>query len=139
MKVWFRLILVCGVLVGMLLRLTQAVSLNYPLPVVGSGPWFDGGRGSASDAPSVSLLRTIELHLVRAAPLQSHVPDCALTAGSISPPSQENNGPPGRTDGAWRVAGHADNSNQRHRALAPQNYWLNRPNLKNRGFATAFS
>ena len=137
MKVWLPLILVSGVLV--LLRLTQAVSLNYTLPVAGFGPWFDGGRGSASDPSSVSFLRTTELHLVRAGPLQSHVPDCASTAGNISPPGQENNGPPARTDGAWRVAGHAGNSNQGHRTLSPQNYWLNRPNFKNRGFATAFS
>ena len=115
MKLWFRLTLVCCVLVGVLLSLTQAVSLNYRLPVVGSGPSFDRGRGSASEASTVALLRSIEFHLARAGPLESLVSDYALTAGNISPPGQETYGPP-EPMGPWRVAGQAGNSNQRHRA-----------------------
>src|ERR1035438_6808267 len=39
----------------------------------------------------------------------------------------------------WRVTGQAGNSDQRHRATFPRNYWLSSAELKNRGFATAFS
>ena len=89
MKKWFRLTLVCGVLVGLLLSLTQAVGLNYLLPVVDSGRWFDRGTGPASDASTVSFIRSREFHLARAGPLESLVFDCALTADNLGPPAQE--------------------------------------------------
>ena len=79
MKQWFRLTLVCGVLVGLLLSLTQVVGLNYLSPVVGSGQGFDRGTEPASDVPTVSLFRSMEFHLARAGPLESLVFDCALT------------------------------------------------------------
>ncbi len=46
MNLWFRLTLVCCVLVclSMLLSLTQEVGLNQLLPIVASGPWLDVGR-----------------------------------------------------------------------------------------------
>jgi hypothetical protein len=92
------LILVCCLLVGLLLSLTQAVGLNYLLPVVGSGRWFDQETGPASDASTVSFIRSMEFHPARAG-LESLVFDCALTADNIGPPGQETYGRPG-TDGA---------------------------------------
>ena len=79
MKQWFRLILVCGVLVGLLLGLTQLVGLNYLLPVVASGRCLDRGTEPVSDASTVSFIRSMEFHLARAGPLESLVFDCALT------------------------------------------------------------
>jgi hypothetical protein len=79
MKQWFRLTLVCGVLVGLLLGLTQVVGLNYLLPVVASGQCFDRGTEPVSDASTVSFIRSMEFHLARAGPLESLVFDCALT------------------------------------------------------------
>ena len=138
MKKWFRLTLVCGVLVGLLLGLTQAVGLNYLLPVVDSGRWFDRGTGPASDASTVSFIRSMEFHLARSGPLESLVFDCALTADNLGPPAQRTYGRPERI-GPWKVAGQAGNSNQRHRGPPPQNYWPNRPNLNNWCFATRSS
>jgi hypothetical protein len=64
MKPWFRLALLCWVLVCLLLSLTQAIGLNHPSPVVGSGPWFDRGRESASDWPTASVVRSMEFDTV---------------------------------------------------------------------------
>jgi hypothetical protein len=90
MKLWFRLTLVCGVLVGLLLSLTQAVGRNHPLQVVGSEACFDRGREPASDA----LVRSMELDPARAEPLASLVFDSALTADNIGPPGQQTYGRP---------------------------------------------
>jgi hypothetical protein len=60
MKPWFRLALLCWVLGCLLLSLTQAIGLNHPSPVVGSGPWFDRGRESASDWSTASVVRSME-------------------------------------------------------------------------------
>jgi len=115
MKKWFRLTLVCGVLVGLLLGLTQVVGLNYLLPVVASGRCFDRGTGPASDPSTVSFIRSMEFHRARAGHLESLVFDCALTADNIGPRGQETYGRP-ELIGPWKVAGQAGNSNQRHRA-----------------------
>ena len=113
MKLCFRLILVCCLLVGVFLSLTQVVGLNYPLQVLGSGSWFHRGTGAASDACTFSFIRSMEFHPARAGPLESLVPEGALTAGNISPPAQETYGSPEPME-PWRVAGQAGNSN-RHR------------------------
>jgi hypothetical protein len=94
MKQWLRLTLVCGVLVGLLLGLTQVVGLNYTLQVLGSGSWFDRGTGPASDAPTIAFIRSMEFHPPRAGPLESLVFDCALNADNIGPPGQETYGRP---------------------------------------------
>jgi hypothetical protein len=85
MKLWFRLTLVGGVLVCLFFSLTQAVGLNHPLQVVGSGPWLDPGREPASDAPTVSVGRSMELP-ARAEPFESQLVDYALTANHLGPP-----------------------------------------------------
>jgi hypothetical protein len=131
MNLWFRLTLVCCVLVclSMLLSLTQEVGLNQLLPIVASGPWLDVGREPASDAPTVSAVRSTEIDPAR---IGSLVPDCALSANSIGPPGQETHGPP-ELMGHCRVADQAGNLNQRHRATFPRHYWLSTAELKNRG------
>ena len=139
MKLWFRLIFVCGAWLGLLLGLTQGVSLNYRLPVVGSGSWFDRGREPVSNAPTVSLrISSIQFDRARAAPLGFLVLDFALTTDNIGPPGQETCGATG-TDGAFaELPLKAGNSKQRHRHFL-RKIWPNRPNLKNRGSSTAFS
>jgi hypothetical protein len=136
MNLWFRLTLVCCVLVclSMLLSL-QEVGLNQLLPIVASGPWLDVGREPAFDAPTVSTVRSTEFDPAR---IGSLVPDCAWSANNIGPPGQETHGPP-QLIGHCRVADQAGSLNQRHRATFPRNYWLSTAELKNRGFATAFS
>ena len=137
MKRWFRLILVCCLLLGVLLSLTQAVGRNHRLPVVGSGPLFAHER-EPSSASTVSLLKSMESHLAHAGPFQSLVPECGLTAGNISPPGLKTYAPP-EPIGPRRVAGQAGNSNQRPRAtFSTKSLGFNRRS-ENRGFATAFS
>ena len=114
MTPWFRLTLVCGVLLCLLLGLTQAVDWNYQ-PVVSSGSLFDRGTKATSDSPTSSVVGSMAYDLARAGPLGSLVLDCRLTAGNIAPPGQENHGPP-EPMWPWQVAGQAGNSNQRHRA-----------------------
>src|SRR5713101_5383191 len=98
MNLWFRLTLVCCVLVclSMLLSLTQEVGLNQLLPIVASGPWLDVGREPASDAPTVSTVRSTEFDPAR---IGSLVPDCALSANNIGPPGAGDPQATG-TDGA---------------------------------------
>ena len=114
MTPWFRLTLVCCVLLGLLLGLTQALDWNYQ-PIVSSGSSFDRGTKATSDSPTSSVVGSVAFHLARAGPFGSLVLDCGLTAGNNDPPGQENHGPP-EPMGPWQVAGQAGNSNQRHRA-----------------------
>jgi hypothetical protein len=51
MTPWFRLTLVCCVLLCLLLGLTQGVDWNCQ-PVVSSGSSFDRGTKAASDLPT---------------------------------------------------------------------------------------
>jgi hypothetical protein len=107
--------LVGGAWVGLLLGLTLIVGLTYPLPVVGSGLWFDRGREPVSDAPAVSLISGMDFDPARATPLEFLVLDCVLTAGNISPPGQETYWRPERM-GPWRVASPTRRLKARHRA-----------------------
>jgi hypothetical protein len=137
MKPWLRLTLtlVGLALVCLLLNLTQAVALNHPLQTVGLGPRLDRGGKAASDAPSSSLVRCMEFDPARVASL---VLDRALRAGNISPPGEKTHGPP-EPMGRGRAADQAGNSNHRHRAIFSAKLLAFNPELKNRGFATAFS
>jgi hypothetical protein len=114
MTIWFRLTLICCVLLGLFLGLTQAVDCNYQ-PVVSSGSSFDRGTKATSDSPTSSVVGSMAFHLARAGPFASLVLDGGLTAGNIGPPGQENHGPP-EPMGPWQVAGQAGNSNPCHRA-----------------------
>jgi len=115
MKPWFRLAFLCWVLVCVLLSLTQAIGLNHPSPVVGSGPWFDRGRESASDWSTASVVRRMEFDPVHPGSLASVVLDRTGTAGNLAPPGLETHGPP-EPIGPRQVAGQAGSSKQRHRA-----------------------
>jgi hypothetical protein len=57
MNRWFHLTLVCCVLLCLFLSLPQAVGLNHGLQIVGLRSYFDRGAESASDAPTVSVVR----------------------------------------------------------------------------------
>jgi hypothetical protein len=116
MTTWFRLTLVCCILLCLFLGLTQAVDWNY-LPVVSSGSLFDRGTKATSDSPTSSVVGSMAFHLARAGPFGDLGLDCGLTAGNIGPPGQENHGPP-EPMGPWQVAGQTGNSNQRHRATS---------------------
>ena len=130
MKPWFRLTLVVCVLPCLLLNLTQAVALNHPLQVVGSGSWLDRGREPASHAPPVSVVRSTAFDSDRAGPRQSLVLDGVLTAVDLAPPGPESHGPP-EPMRPWQVAGQANHSNQHHRAtLSTKLLAFNRPNSR---------
>ena len=93
MTPWFRLTLICCVLLCLFLGLTQAVDWNYQ-PVVSSGSSSDRGTKATSDSPTSSVVGSMAFHLARARPFGSLVLDCGLTVGNIGPPGQENHGPP---------------------------------------------
>ena len=114
MTPWFRLTLICCLLLCLFLGLTQAVDWNYQ-PVVSSGSSSDRGTKATSDSPTSSVVGSMTFHLARTGPFGSLVLDCGLTVGNNDPPGQENHGLP-EPMGPWQVAGQAGNSNQRHRA-----------------------
>ena len=103
MTPWFRLILVCSVLLCLLLGLTQAVGWNYQ-PVASSGSLFDRGTKATSDSPTSSVVGSMVFDSARAGPFGSLVLDRELTAGNTGPPGQENYGAIA-TDRPWQVAG----------------------------------
>jgi hypothetical protein len=138
MTLWFRLTIVCGALLGLLLGLTPPADWNYQSHAVRSGPCFDQGKETASDSSTASVIESMECDPARAAPLESLVRDCALTASNTGPPGQQTHGP-AEPMGPWRVAGQAGNSNQRHRATFSTNLPAFDRQIKNRGFATGFS
>jgi len=90
MTPWFRLTLVCCVLLFLFLGLTQAVDWNYQ-PVVNSGS-SDEGTKARSYLPTSSVVGSMAFHLARAGPFGSLVLDCGLTAGNTVPPGPENHG-----------------------------------------------
>ena len=114
MKRWFRLTLVCCLLLCLFLGLTQPVDWNYQ-PVVSSGSSFHRTTQATCDSPPSSVVGTMAFDLARPRPFGSLVLDHGLTAGNIGPPGQENHGPP-EPMGPWQVVGQEGNSNQRHRA-----------------------
>ena len=89
MTPWFRLTLVCCVLLGLLLGLTQAVDWNY-LPVVRSGSSFDRGTKATSDSTTSSVVERMAFDLARVRPFGSLVLDRG--SGNIGPPGQQNRG-----------------------------------------------
>jgi len=95
MTLWFRLTIVCRALLGLLLGLTPPADWNYQSHAVRSGPCLDQGKQTAFDSSTASVIESMECDPARAAPLESHVRDCALTASNTGPPGQETHGPPG--------------------------------------------
>jgi hypothetical protein len=132
MTPWFRLTLVCCVLLCLFLGLTQAVDCNYQ-PVTSSGSPFDRATKATSDSPPSSVVGSMAFDLARTRPFGSLVLDCGLTARNIGPPDQENHGPPEPT-GPWQVAGQTGNSNQRHRATLPTKLLVFSRTIEESGF-----
>ena len=106
MKRWFHLTLVCCLLLCLCLSLPQAVGLNHGLQIVGLRSYFDRGAESASDAPTVSVVRRMRFDPARAGPLRSLILDDEWTASNLGPPGSEAHGPP-ILIGPGRVAGQA--------------------------------
>ena len=136
MTPWFRLTLVCCVLLFLFLGLTQAVDWNYQ-PVVNSRS-SDEGTKARSYSPTSSVVGSMAFHLARARPFGSLVLDCGLTVGNIGPPGQENHGPPEPMDLGKLPARPATQTNAIEQPC-PKTYWFLAEKLKSRGFASAFS
>ena len=115
MMTWFRLTLVCGALLGLLLGLTRPADWNDPSPAVRLGPCFDRGNEATSDPPTASVVASLESDPVRAGPFQFLVLDCTLSASKTGPRGQETHGLPDPM-GPWRVADQPATQNQRPRA-----------------------
>jgi hypothetical protein len=88
MMTWFRLTLVCGALLGLLLGLTQPADWNEPSPAVRSRPCFDRGNEATSDSPTASVVASMESDPARAGPFRFLVLDCTLSASNIGPPDK---------------------------------------------------
>ena len=131
MTPWIRLTLICGLLLGLFLGLTQAVDWNYQ-PVV-SGSSSDRGTTATSDSPTSSIVGNMAFDLVRARPIGFLVLDYGLTARNIGPPGQENHGPP-EPMGPWQVVGQAGSSNQRHRATLSKKLLVFSRKIEESGF-----
>jgi hypothetical protein len=138
MKLWFRLAIVCGALLGLLLGLTPLADWNYQSHAVRSGPCFDQGKEAASDSSTASVVESMECDPARAASLESLVLDRALTASNTGPPGPETHGLRNR----WALAELPVKPATQTNAIeqpSPQIYWLSTTELKIGGFATGFS
>jgi hypothetical protein len=113
MKRWFHLTLVCCVLLCLFLSLPQAVGLNHGLQIVGLRSYFDRGAESASDAPTVSVVRRMRFDPARAGSLRSLILNGEWTASNLGPPGSETHAPTEPIGpGELPVNGHAGNANQ---------------------------
>src|ERR1700737_410314 len=130
MKLWFRLTIVCGALLGLLLGLTPPADWNYQSHVVRSGPCFDQGKETASDSSTASLVASMECDPARAASLESLVLDRALTVSNTGPPGQET---PGRAELMVALGELPLKPATQTNAIqqpSPQIYWLSTAELK---------
>ena len=132
MTPWFRLTLVCCVLLCLLLGLTQAVDWNYQ-SVVSSGSSFDRGTKATSDSPTSSVVESMAFDLARVRPFGSLVLDRGSTAGDTGPPGQENYGPP-EPMGPWQVAGQPATPTNTSNTLLSAKLLAQTINSKNSGF-----
>lgn len=82
MKQWFRLTLVCCVLLCLFLSLPQAVGLNHGLQIVGLRPEFDPGKEPYLRR-TVSVVRSMRFGPARTGSLAPLVLECAWTARAI--------------------------------------------------------
>jgi hypothetical protein len=80
----------------------------------------------------------MEFDQARAAPLEFLAIDSAMTAGNMGPPGQQIHGPP-QAMRPWQVAGQSQQLNATIESPSSTKLLLDPSNLKNRGFATAFS
>jgi hypothetical protein len=137
----FRLTLLCLGILCLLLSLTQPAEFDHRLPIVGSESWFARHLESATDAPTVSVVRSLQSP-ARAGPRQSLVFRCTLTMVNTGPPDWGRHGPPPAIAVLASCRSGGNPGNSKTNALehhSPQEFWLKPPISKIRGFATAFS
>ena len=131
MTPWFRLTLICCVLLCLFLGLTPAVvGITSLLSARDPHP---RRYQATSDSPTSSVVGSMAFHLARARPFGSLVLECGLSVGNIGPPGQENHGPP-EPMGPWQVVGQAGNSNQRHRATLSKKLLVFSRKIEESGF-----
>src|ERR1700737_719912 len=130
MKLWFRLTIVCGALLGLLLGLTPPADWNYQSHVVRSGPCFDQGKETASDSSTASLVASMECDPARAASLESLVLDRALTVSNTGPPGQETHGPAELMVALGELPLKPATQTNAIQQPSPQIYWLSTAELK---------
>jgi hypothetical protein len=136
MTSWFRLTLCVLALLCLLLHLTQPADLNHQLQIVGSGSWFAPHTESATDAPTVSVARSMQFS-ARAGARQSLVFSGTLTVVNTGPPGWGRVGPPAviAVLASCRSGGNAGNSKINTLGHhSPREYWLKPPISKIRGF-----
>ena len=130
MKLWFRLTIVCGALLGLLLGLTPPADWNYQSHVVRSGPCFDQGKETAPDSSTASLVASMECDPARAASLESLVLDRALTVSNTGPPGQETHGPAELMVALGELPLKPATQTNAIQQPSPQIYWLSTAELK---------
>ena len=137
----FRLTLLCLMMLCLGLCFTQPAELDHLLPIVGAGSWFAPHTESATDALTVSLVRSMQSS-ARAGVRQSMVLSGTLTAVNTGPPGWGRVGPPAviAALASCRSGGNAGKSKTNTLGHhSPRKYWLKPPISKIQGFATAFS
>jgi hypothetical protein len=138
MKPRFWLIMVCWALAYLLFSLGQQAGLYHPLKVSGSNQRLDRCREQASGSPTASIVKSTHFDPSRAGPRTSLVLEDAWTERDIGPPGQETHGPP-EPIGNLPVAGQRRQLKETPGHLTQEIFDSSRRNLKNQGFATAFS
>src|SRR6266436_3815858 len=136
MTTGFRLTLLCLVMLCLLLSLTQPAEFDHLLLIVGSGSWFAPHTESATDAPTVSVARSMQSS-ARAGARQSLVCSGTLTVVNTGPPCWGRVGPPAviavlASCRSGANAGHNKTNPPHHHP--PREYWLTPPISKSRGF-----
>ena len=136
MTTGLRLTLLCLVMLCLLLSLTQPAEFDHLLPIVGSGSWFAPHTESATNAPIVSVTRSMQSS-ARAGARQSLVFSGTLTVVNMGPTGWGRVGPPAviAVLASWRSGSNAGNSkiNTLGHHL-PREYWLKPPISKIRRF-----
>src|ERR1700735_2920625 len=93
MTTGMRLTLLCLMMLCLLLSLTQPAEFDHLLPIVGSGSGFAPHTESATDAPTVSVSRSMQSS-AHAGARRSLVFSGTLTVVNTGPPGWGRVGPP---------------------------------------------
>lgn len=135
-----RLTLLCLVMLCLLLGLTQPAEFDHLLPIVGSISWFAPPTESETDAPTVSVVRSMQCS-ARAGARQSLNFSGTLTAVDTGPPGW-GSGPPAVIAVLASCRSGENTSNSKTNPLghhSPPKYWIKPSSFENRDSATAFS
>ena len=134
----FRLTLLWLLMLCLLLCLTQPAEFDHLLPIVGSRSWFAPHTESATDAPTVSVARSMQ----RTGARQSLNFSGTLTVVNTGPPGWGRVGPPAviAVLASCRSGENAGNSKTNPLGHhSPPKYWIKPSIFENRDSATAFS